>query len=85
MNSAINNEMALRYYCAIKAIGWNKPGNKLERTSLFHRLHAGRINRARIRRFHSALFRQERKRINSELVTSGKSVKYVRARKRSYF
>jgi len=35
MNSAVNNEMALRYYCAIKTIGWNKPENKLEQTSLF--------------------------------------------------
>ena len=87
MNSATNNEMALRYYCAIETIGWNKPGNKSVGTSLFKfiHLHAEWINRAKIRRPYSALFWQYRERMEKEPITSGKNAKYVRARNRSYY
>jgi len=74
MNSAMNNEMALHYYCTIPAakapgrysaqaymdkISWDKLGIGWCASSLF--VNVVKRNRARIRRPYSALFGQDRR------------------------
>lgn len=92
MNSAMNNEMTLHYYCAIPAakapgrhsaqaymdkISWNKLGIGWYASSLFVNL--AKRNREELGWLYSALFSPHRKRGKKEPITSGKSAKYARS------
>ena len=80
MNSETNNEMALRYCCAIRPINWNKPGNRLglpayyqlicpaHSSAVLHRHLIDDPNKAIIGQPNSALFRKETiSALNSEM------------------
>jgi len=41
MNSEANSEIALRYFCAIRKIGWNTRSNKLDRPAHFQLISKG--------------------------------------------
>jgi hypothetical protein len=79
----MNHNNPCSYYVSHNSNSAGQAGIGWCTSSLFVNL--ANMNRAEIRRPYSALFWQDRERIGAELITSGKSVKYVRARNRSYF
>ena len=78
----MNHNNPCSYYVSHNSNSAGQAGIGWCTSSLFVNL--ANMNRAEIRRPYSALFWQDRERIGAELITSGKSVKYVRARNRSY-